>query len=76
MNYIIVKNAHPFVQAMFWDEDPQNGIDISWSAVDTYTGQQVGIQKSYATKGGAEIDCQKMQKYNPCGYYAVCPVAV
>ena len=40
MNYIIVKNAHPSVQAMFWDEEPQNGIDISWSAVDTYTGQQ------------------------------------
>jgi hypothetical protein len=71
MNYIIVKNA---ALPDYFDYNPQDGIDLDWSADVTYTGQQVGIRPSYAVRQDAEVDCKKMNDYNPHGHYAVCPV--
>ena len=75
MNYIIVKNASQEARHLYFDSNPQAGVDISWSAADTFTGQQCNIRSSYATKASAE-DLRKMLAENPSGYYAVCPVVV
>lgn len=76
MNYVIVKHAAPEVQAFYWDENPQSGVRLCCSAVDTYTGIQCNIQSSYVTREKAQQDCDRMNAANPPGYYAVCPVAV
>ena len=76
MNYVIVKHAAPEVQALYWDESPQNGVSLSYSAVDTYTGIQCNIQSNYVELDKAQQDCDRMNATNPSGYYAVCPVAV
>ena len=55
--------------------NPQAGVHQSYSAHDTFTGQQCNIRSSYATKASAE-DLKKMLAENPSGYYAVCPVVV
>ena len=76
MNYIIVKNASQEVWHLYFDSNPQAGVDISWSAADTFTGQQCNIRSSYATKSSAEEGLKKMLEANPSGCYAVCPVVV
>lgn len=76
MNYVIVKHAAPEVQVLYWDENPQNGVSLAYSAVDTYTGIQCNIQSRYVALDKAQQDCDRMNAANPSGYYAVCPVAV
>ena len=85
MNYIIAKHTHPSVWPLYWDSNPQEGLDDnanlavsldkSYSAADTYTGQQLNIKSSYETREEAERDCERMLAENPSGNYAVCPVA-
>lgn len=76
MNYIIVKNASQEVWYLYFDSDPQAGVHKSYSAHDTFTGQQCNIRSSYATIASAEEDLKKMLEMNPSGCYAVCPVTV
>lgn len=76
MNYVIVKHAAADVQELYWDDNPQNGVSLCCSAVDTYTGIQCNIQSSYVALDKALVDCDRMNAANPSGYYAVCPVAV
>lgn len=75
MNYVIVKYAKEEVWDWYFDSPPSQGVHKSYSAHDTYTGQSCNIQSSYATMHKAEEDCAKMNKKNPIGYYAVCPIA-
>ena len=75
MNFIIAKHANPSVWNLYWDSNPQEGLDKSYSAADTYTGQQLNIRSSYVTREEAERDCERMLAENPSGWYAVCPVA-
>lgn len=76
MNYVIVKNAQDVVWKHYFDSDPNLGVHKSYSAHDTFTGQQCNILGSYVTKDKAQEDCKKMLDMNPCGYYDVCFVAV
>lgn len=75
MNFIIAKHAQSSVQHLYWESNPQEGLDKSYSAADTYTGQVLNIKSSYVTRAEAEKDCERMQQENPSGNYAVCPVA-
>jgi len=75
MNFIIAKNTHPARWPLYWTSNPQEGVDKSYSAADTYTGQVLNIKSSYVTREEAARDCERMQEMNPSGWYAVCPVA-
>jgi len=85
LSFIIAKHTHPSVQHLYWDSNPQEGLDKSYSAADTYTGQVLNIKSSYVTREEAERDCERMRvsckttnvrlAENPSGWYAVCPVA-
>lgn len=71
--FVIVKNAGPECQNR-WVGNPVDGIHHSFSCHNTVTGKHLGIKPSYQDKNEAEIDCQRANHSNPCGYYAVCPV--
>jgi predicted DNA binding CopG/RHH family protein len=71
--FVIVKNASPECKNR-WVGDPASGVHLSFSCHNTVTGRHVGVKPSYQDKDEAEIDCQRANHSNPCGYYAVCPV--
>ena len=71
MNYIIAKNTRRARWPLYWDSNPQEGLDDnanlavsldkSYSAADTYTGQVLNIKSSYVTREEAEKDCERMK---------------
>lgn len=75
MAFAVVKNAGVNWQH-YYMEDPKLGkVHPSHSAHDTFTGQNLNIQESYGGREAAQIDCDRMNKENPVGDYAVCEIA-
>lgn len=72
--YVIVKHAAKHASHVYFEENPRKGVDISFSAHETSSGEKLNIQPFYTEKETAEADCKKINEYNPSGEYAVCPV--
>lgn len=72
--FIIVKNAAKEVCNLFFDSDPQLGMHKSFSAHLTYSGKEANLKECYITKEAAEIDLKRINKMNPSGNYAICPL--
>lgn len=74
MKYGIVKFAMHWGD-YGWKTDPAiTGVHQDDVASCTPSGSSVGILPSYHDKLAADIDCKKMNDFNPSGYYAVCPI--
>ena len=67
MKFTIVKGKD-------WPDGFSGPVELEDSAYHTHTGKEVGIHLSYDSKEAAELDCQEMNDYNPCGYYFVTDV--
>lgn len=75
--FVIVKNAAPNDPA---ESTARTGkfryAVLGDSAASSYTGKFLGIKEVYADTELplAEKDCERMNRANPCGKYAVCKV--
>lgn len=72
--FVIVKHGSKDVSHHYFAENPRKGVEITASAHESYTGENVGIKPFYEDKTLAIEDCHKMNEYNPTGQYEVCPV--
>lgn len=72
--YTIVKYAGKIYRPNYFKDDPTEGVHISHSCYDSYVGRRLNIQETYESKELANMDCEKLNKENPSGDYAVCPV--
>lgn len=73
--YIIVKHAGDHWRFYFSEDPKLGGLDVSWSAHDTYTGHITDMKPYYTDKDQADHQCQLANVANPVGSYGVCRVA-
>ena len=72
--FIIVKHAGNH-WSHYYEEDPKvTGLPIEHNCSFTHSGISNSIQRSYTDKDQADIDCEKINESNPCGYYGVVKV--
>ena len=72
--FMVVKHAGND-WASRWHEDPKLGKQhVSHSAAFTHTGKMVDCRETYPTYEEADEMVRQLNKRNPCGDYAVCPV--
>ena len=72
MVYIIVKNAGNSWNYYFLEDPKEGSVHPSYSSHDSYTGVNLDIKPSYEDFDEAQRDCERMNKENPVGDYAVC----
>lgn len=71
--YIIAKLAKDDSWMNVYASDPKTtGLTISFSACYTRLGKDLSILSHYPDEKSAEIDCERLNKANPGGAYAVC----
>ncbi|EKD89696.1 MAG: hypothetical protein ACD_33C00005G0011 [uncultured bacterium] len=73
--YTICKYAKDEIYESFYISDPKLGVNIGKSAYYTFTGKGSGIKLLYNDIEEANKDCDKLNKVNMTGHYAVCIVA-
>jgi hypothetical protein len=71
--YAVVKHAGAGWE-LYFTINPNLGAHPSFSSHDTHTGKCVGLQSGYEDICSAQIDCDTINKINPPGNYAVCPI--
>ena len=76
MKVIIVKHAQDCVWNFYFNEDPKLGAHIGYSTYNTPTGEEFGVKKVYEAheRNQAELDLEALNKANPVGAYALCPL--
>ena len=76
MKYVIVKYAQDCVWNFHFNEDPKLGAHISYSVFNSPTGKECGVKQVYEAheRDQAELDLEALNKANPVGTYALCPL--
>ncbi len=73
--YTVVKFASEIYWKHFFNTDPRlTGVKKEDSSHDTYTGKQLKLKDTYTSLSEAQLDADKANQSNPCGYYAVCHI--
>lgn len=72
MTYIIVKNAGPSWPHYFLEDPKMDAVHPSYSTHGSFTAMTLDIKSEYEDYDEAVIDCEKMNKANPIGDYAIC----
>lgn len=72
--WIIVKNATKSTWPFNFPKDPVGGVTADYSEHTTDKGKEAGIAPSYTSVDAAILDCEKINKLDPAGKYAVCPL--
>lgn len=72
MQYIIVKHGGSSWNHYFMEDPKEGTVHPSYSTHDSHTGMDLAIKPSYEDFDEAQQDCERMNKENPVGDYAVC----
>lgn len=73
--WIIAKHANKDYWSFYYEENPiETGLPLAHNCSTTFAGRELSIKQYYENHSEAIKDCNRINKINPCGGYAVIPV--